>query len=411
MPFLQYSLAFLAATAKAAKESRTHAVLRFTGNKPLTEARMDPIIAPGQTSSHVHTVLGGSNMGISATGDKLMSSTCSQAMVRGDNSGYWVPKLYFRDPVYGGLEPVSLYYFNMYYFFEPTDDERIMAFPVGLQVHSGDAMTRKCPSAGGRVQLDAGADAPIQPSQWTCPRSGYDPPSRLSAAESDGSTSGIQDPYNVQAGQGFPNANCDGFGSPLRQDVHFPSCYDPSKALDDHQNNMVFPTTVGFKQNCPPGFIHMPHLMAETYWNTPEFADRWTPFTAPGQQPFVLANGDVSGCSAHADFISAWDPAILQHVIDTCDAGEAGMHTCGGVESRQFSDSCSIESPIPENIYDNLSSLPGNNPIQGWGRGVVSRHRNGEVIASRAAVSMAVPEMLLGAAVVGTLYSILRILA
>lgn len=340
-------------------------------------------------------------MGASATGETMMASSCSNAMVHGDKSGYWVPKLYFRSPS-GTIEPVELSYANVYYFFEPTDDN-IVAFPVGLQIHSGDVFARKCEDAGGMVQLDGSSSAPIQPTQWTCPRSSYEPPSWLSAAQSDGSTCGIQNPYNKEAGQGFPDANCDGYGSPLRQDVHFPSCYDPSKNLSDHKNNMVYPTTTnGFKQNCPPGFIHVPHMMMEAYWKTPEFASRWTPFQ--GEQPFVLANGDLSGCSAHADFLAAWDTTVLQHIIDTCNAGEAGMHQCGGVTPN--TESCAILSPVQEEIYAGLSALPGNNPIQGWGKGAVTPARE-ETPASHAAGSTVVPELLLGVAVMGTVYSIL----
>lgn len=403
MSSFKYILAALVATAQASKDSRTHAVLRFTGNKPLMEGRVDPINFPGKTSAHVHTVLGGSNIGISSTGDTMMGSSCSNAMVLGDNSGYWVPKLYFRNPS-GLLEPVELSYFNVYYFFEPTDDH-IVSFPVGLQIHSGDAAARKCMNNGGLLQLDGGSNATIQPTQWTCPRSSYQPPSWLSAAQSDGSTCGIQDPHNQEAGQGFPDANCDGYGSPLRQDVHFPSCYDPTKSLSDHEHNMVFPTTTqGFKQNCPPGFVHTPHLMMETYWKTQAFAGRWTPFQ--GQQPFVLANGDISGCSAHGDFMAAWDTTVLQHIIDTCDVGEAGMHQCAGVTPKSYSDSCTVPSPIDEEIYENLVALPGNNPIQGWGKGAVPKVRE-RSFASQATVPTEVPEMLLGFAVVGTVCSIL----
>lgn len=320
-------------------------------------------------------------MGISATGESLMSSSCSGALISGDNSGYWVPKLYFLDAS-GTVEPVELSYFNVYYFFEPTDDT-IVPFPVGLQMHVGDLAARTCPDNGGQVNLNPSDNATIQPVQWTCPRSSYDPPSWPSAAASDGTTQGIQDPDNAQAGQGFPDAHCDGYGSPLRQDVHFPSCYDPSKALTDHKHNMAYPTIAPGpvpKQNCPDGFLHVPHLLFETYWETPAFADRWTAFQ--GQQPFVLANGDASGCSAHGDFIAAWDPDVLQHVIDTCNAGDIGMDHCDGVTVR--SEPCTAESPVPEQIYGVLAALPGDNPIGSWGR--EGDYSDGASVARRGAV-------------------------
>ncbi|ROW12351.1 hypothetical protein VMCG_00268 [Cytospora schulzeri] len=368
MRYTSCVLAALAVTTQAAKDSRTFAVLRFYGDGPLMEGRVDPIVSPGETSAHVHTIMGGSNMGVSATGESMMESNCSNALVVGDDSGYWVPKLYFHDKDAGTLEPVDLFYMNVYYFFEPTDDE-VKAFPVGLQIVSGDVSLRTCPDFGGILQTDGANASYIQPTQWTCPRSAYDPPSRPSAAESDGTKAGIQDPNNAQAGQGFPFAECDGYASPLRQDLHMPSCYDPSKDLTDHENNMVFPSVDAAtgKQNCPEGFTHVPHLFFETYWNTPLFKDRWTP--GADYQPFVLANGDLTGCSAHGDFLAAWDTDVLQHIIDTCDAGDIGMDTCAGITVRDKTSTCNVASPIKEDIAGNMTALPGNNPLAGWGVG------------------------------------------
>lgn len=150
-------------------------------------------------------------------------------------------------------------------------------------------------------------------------------------------------------------------------DVHFPSCYDPSKDLTDHDNNMAYPTTdwLTGKQNCPEGWIHVPHLFYEMYWNTPAFSDRWTP--NQGSQPFVLSNGDVSGCAAHADFLAAWDEAALQHIIDTCNVGALGMDKCPGVTLRDSSQKCTVPSPIDEEVAGNLTVLPGSNPLVGFG--------------------------------------------
>lgn len=195
--------ATLAVTARAAKDSRTFAVLRFNGDEPLMEGRVDPIVSMGETAKHVHTIQGGSAFGISSTGESMMTSECSTAMIEGDNSAYWVPKLYFNDPATGLLESVDMYYMNIYYFFEPTDDD-VVAFPIGLKMVAGDPDLRDCPNFGGEIQLDAGNEAGIQPAQWICPRSTYDPASRPSADESDGSTAPIQDPLNAQGGQGFP---------------------------------------------------------------------------------------------------------------------------------------------------------------------------------------------------------------
>jgi hypothetical protein len=116
---------------------------------------------------------------------------------------------------------------------------------------------------------------------------------------------GIQDPNNKGAGVGFPDMNCDGYASPLRADIHFPSCYNTTASLEDYKNNMAWPSSVGAsagKQNCPAGYIHVPHIFYEIYWNTPLFVNRWT--QGQSKQPFVLSNGDNTGYSMHGDFVS-----------------------------------------------------------------------------------------------------------
>lgn len=191
--------------------------------------------------------------------------------------------------------------------FEPTDDE-IKSFPVGLRMMSGDKSLRTPPPGGAANNLDTN-QGDIQPVQWTCPRTSYDPPSY--PADSDGLHGvGIQDPNNQGAGAGFPDANCDGYASPLRADIHFPSCYNPKAGLMDYKNNMAFPSSKGTtygKLNCPEGWIHLPHIFYEVYWNTPLFADRWE--QGQGTQPFILSNGDRTGYSLHGDFVSFFFPS------------------------------------------------------------------------------------------------------
>jgi hypothetical protein len=167
-------------------------------------------------------------------------------------------------------------------------------------------------------------------------------------------------------GVGFPDRECDGMYSPLRADVHMPSCYNPAVGLDNWRENMAWPSSAGNgKKNCPEGFIHVPHLFFEVYWNTPVFNGRWTP--GSGEQPFVLSNGDVTGFSSHADFFAAWDEALLQSIIDTCNTGTNGMHTCPGV--THFEGQCTKPSEVDEVIDGVLDKLPGDNPLLGWGFG------------------------------------------
>lgn len=124
---------------------------------------------------------------------------------------------------------------------------------------------------------------------------------------------GIAETPGGGSGSGFPQVDCDGYASPLRADIHFPSCYNPAVGLRDYKNNMQYPSskgTTGGKVNCPAGWIHVPHLFYEVYWNTPLFKDSWV--QGQGKQPFVLSNGDPTGYSLHGDFVSS-NPFPILH--------------------------------------------------------------------------------------------------
>lgn len=355
------SLAALAGAAMA-KDTGTFAVLRFKG-KELTKGRMDPIITPGETFHHVHSVMGGSGFSISATGKDMQNSKCSNALVKGDNSAYWFPSLYFHDPKTGEFESVDLYYFNAYYFFEATNDD-IKPFPLGLNMVAGDAMTRVMPKTGAKANLDP-SKGPVNPARMTCPRlqNIYDPPSWK--PDSDGTMAGVGDAINLGEGVGFPYRTCDGLYSPLRADIHFPSCYNPDAGLTNYKTNMAFPEDNNGKLDCPEGYTHVPQLFYEVYWDTQKFQGRWEEGKEK-DQPFVFSNGDVTGYSSHADFLAGWDEDLLQHIIDTCDTGTGGMDKCEGLFYGLNEDECTIESEINEKVSGTLSKLPGDNPLSGF---------------------------------------------
>jgi hypothetical protein len=76
---------------------------------------MDPIISPGGPSGHHHTIQGGSNFALTMTDTQLLSSRCTSALVKNDNSNYWTPSLFSQDPKDGSLTPVPIFYINVYY--------------------------------------------------------------------------------------------------------------------------------------------------------------------------------------------------------------------------------------------------------------------------------------------------------
>ncbi|KAG8767652.1 hypothetical protein FRC16_007300, partial [Serendipita sp. 398] len=93
-------------------------------------------------------------------------------------------------------------------------------------------------------------------------------------------------------------------------------------------------------------------------------------------QTWVLANGDTTGYSMHADFQNGWDsPSILQQVVDQCDEdnGNGNMHDCPPLLpyiDEASRDACHLDPNIliPDEdvglFHDGtISILLGNNPI------------------------------------------------
>jgi hypothetical protein len=62
----------------------------------LVEGRLDPIVAPNEVSSHTHVILGGNGFSPDMTYADTQASTCTSCSIAGDNSNYWVPKLYYQ---------------------------------------------------------------------------------------------------------------------------------------------------------------------------------------------------------------------------------------------------------------------------------------------------------------------------
>ena len=62
----------------------------------------------------------------------------------------------------------------------------------------------------------------------------------------------------------------------------------------------------------------------------------------------------------------------LQQIIDNCDTGTSGMDKCHGLIGgvNDHSDSCTIQSPVREDVRGPMDNLPGDNPIYQWGYNV-----------------------------------------
>lgn len=169
----------------------------------ISYGRLDPIISPGQVSSHVHQISGANAMQATYDYDTLrQQSTCTSVVVQDDLSNYWTPALYHYDGASNFtlmLARFSIYYeFNTFSYDanNASGSDTRVAFPEGLVMLAGDMYQRKINAS------DPKSTAGV----YQCQRSSGDSP--YSHDIRDFQKSG---------------KNCD---ASLRATIDFPSCWD-----------------------------------------------------------------------------------------------------------------------------------------------------------------------------------------
>lgn len=64
------------------------------GCSTILNGRIDPIVNPGKLSTHSHTIVGGSNIGVNSSYESMINSACTSCEIQADKSAYWAPILY-----------------------------------------------------------------------------------------------------------------------------------------------------------------------------------------------------------------------------------------------------------------------------------------------------------------------------
>ncbi|KAI3489746.1 hypothetical protein L1887_46117 [Cichorium endivia] len=182
----------------------------------LKAAREDPIVSPGQLSSHAHSFVGAN--GVSATTTTASSleeaSTCTTAGLTADMSAYWAPSLYSYNADNDTFTPRPLDYVNTYYL--GRGSAPLVAFPRGLQMLAGNATRR---GAGPTQQAD-------------------DAVSFVCLNYADGSS---QSPT-------LPGRSCP---QGLRTQVIFPSCWNGQDLVSKNHSHVVYPRGDISQGSCP----------------------------------------------------------------------------------------------------------------------------------------------------------------
>ncbi|CAK5263549.1 unnamed protein product [Mycena citricolor] len=167
----------------------------------------------------------------------------------------------------------------------------------------------------------------------------------------------------------FPAQNCP---SGIRAQINFPMCWDGVNAdSPDHKSHVAFPSggpdsgtcsDPKFPKTLPRIFMEM-YLDTGSWWGLRDQAKN-------SSQPFVYSMGDPTGYGYHADFMMGWQPNVLQRVVDECHCNEFGDPTCcsnAGIFNFVKGGNCRITKGVNEVTTGVLATLPGNNPVVGYG--------------------------------------------
>ncbi|KAJ2934082.1 hypothetical protein H1R20_g2984, partial [Candolleomyces eurysporus] len=311
---------FLAALASSAKGYWLMGVEDF-----ITTERIDPIVNPGKVSSHVHSVLGGSNFRMSVTTESLRQSACSSIPIPQDKSAYWFPHLYFQwaNGSFTSLDGGAVI----------DTPGTTTAFPDDFRMISGNAALRT-----------------------------YDPKSYAQQAVTFLCLDfkGKSTRHNELPAKTCPDG--------IRAQINFPSCWDGKNTdSSDHKSHVAFPSGGPDSGTCnDPRFSKtLPRIFLEVYWGSNAF-DNVRGKAMNVNQPFVFAHGDPTGYGYHADFVNGWERGVLQNAVDKCHCNPYGDPTCcvdQGIFSMNHGKTCRITKAIDENTTGTLPKLPGNNPV------------------------------------------------
>lgn len=104
----------------------------FIVNCPFSHfAQVDPIVAPGQTSAHMHTFTGNRTTNASSTYASMLAGTTTCKHL-GDKAGYWTPTLIRPDGSFVKPERSFAYYKNL-----PVNAQTTESFPADFRMVFG----------------------------------------------------------------------------------------------------------------------------------------------------------------------------------------------------------------------------------------------------------------------------------
>lgn len=293
--------------------------------KPITLARLDPIINYGLISPHIHTIMGASGFNSRSDPTTIRKSVCSTCSVKEDNSNYWIASLFYQH-VNGTLESVTQTGGMLVYYLQRPgfDGEKIFAPPKNLRMVAGSPMKRT-----GDNTLES------QALSYNC----------INFAGGSPET------------QAFPQKACP---QGLRTQVFFPSCWDGVNTDSaNHKSHMAYPDgmNTGICPSTHP--VKIISIFYEVLWQVDKFQALWLdtngkPLRA---QPFVWSFGDNTGFGMHGDFLNGWDTNVLQNAVDGCTDMSGVIEKCQFFNLRSDDEMNSCLSEYLPEINEQVSGL------------------------------------------------------
>ena len=227
------------------------------------QAHVDPIVAPGRASHHLHDLFGN----VSITADSTYASMLadrSDCSASGDTAAYWSPALVAPGGTVVQPERAIFYYRN-----RPTGPGGTTPFPRDFRMVAG----------GGHAFPNA---------YWTC--------------------EGDKDVAREARRHHLPEC---GAGGQVKLHVLFPSCWDGER-LDsvDHRSHVAY----GLGEAGTPDGTHPVACPASHPVALPQLDFRVV-YPVPGGAGYRLADGEVL---PHADFWNTWQQYQLEAWVQRC---------------------------------------------------------------------------------------------
>jgi len=341
MPTVATLAASLAAFALQA--SAQQFVMYTPGGDDTSVERIDPILAPGKISQHVHQVFGSNALAPEVTYEDLLQSSCTtvaDASNHGnsaDHSLYWHPALYMEASNGTGYVKVPTNGHKLYYkdAGSPKDKKADpFEFPHGFRMIAGNPWIRSPPTDVQRQNI----------TQWICHGS-----NGMNQGTSGGFPTGVTDCPEV-----------DGFNGA----IHYPHCwngddFDPANP----QAHVVYPDGDIQNGDCPSSHpTRLPHIFIENTFDIHAIVDQVKP------DSFVLAMGDNTGLGWHADFFNGWEDGAISALLASCPAAYYGNEDVGVCTAFKAAatpaNQCKLNGFYAEKVNFPGQNLPGCNPIE-----------------------------------------------